>query len=99
MTNKIKVEYNTNNGSKNGIVVKRPGRCCICPSTWSLTKHHIFGKSENITIRICQNCHSALHREVESGGVGPFGRHVFAILAQCFPITSNIPDWNKDEYS
>lgn len=75
--------------------VFQPGKCSVCPATWSLTKHHIFGSSERFTIQLCCNCHGALHKEIDNGMVGTFGRHVIQILAQLFPVTAPLPEWSE----
>ena len=84
-------------GAKGSVRVVRAGVCALCPATWSLTKHHLFGSGENLTAQVCHNCHRQLHLEIESGMVGPFGRHLLQILAQVFPITAPLPEWNTND--
>lgn len=92
----IMAKYNTINTTKSGgkthsiKVVSDTGMCCLCPADYALTQHHIFGKDQRITMRLCRNCHHMVHAEVESGQVGPFGRRVFEILAGVFPVRAPV---------
>lgn len=91
LRNPIKATYSTSNKQPR-ISVGRSGACMLCPATYSLTKHHIFGAKESITARVCRNCHHMLHNEVDNGHAGPFTRHMFQALAQVFPVTAPLPD-------
>lgn len=77
--------------------IYRPGKCCLCPSTWGLTKHHVFGSKDKITMQLCANCHTTIHNEVNNANIGPFTRHAFAILTAVFPIVSSLPEWKDDD--
>lgn len=91
---RVRAVYSDPKATVKRISVKRTGRCVLCPASWSLTEHHLFGKSQRLTMTLCSNCHRAVHQEIEAGMVGPFGRHVFQMLAQVFPITAPLPDWS-----
>lgn len=88
---KIKVEYDGN-----GITIRRPGKCAICPSTWGLTKHHVFGRGHPVIMKICANCHNEFNNEVNNRQAGTFTRHIIAIMAAVWPITAQIPDWKPE---
>ena len=71
---KVKAEYTDTKAKHRSIKVRRPGSCALCPATYALTKHHIFGSGQNLTVVLCRNCHHMMHAEIEGGMVGAFGR-------------------------
>ncbi len=94
-TERVRVEYAPAKHKGKWIKIRRTGQCALCPATWALTKHHLFGNGDGLTVVLCRNCHHCIHGEVISGMVGPFGRHLFQMLAQLFPITDGLPEWSE----
>lgn len=84
-------------GANGRVFVYKDGQCTMCPSTWGLTKHHLFGNNQNFMIQLCLNCHREIHQEIEAGEIGRFGRRTIAILAELFPVTGELPQWKQEE--
>ncbi len=97
--NPVKANYSDPKakGQNRFVRVYRSGQCALCPATWSLTKHHLFGSSDRFTVQLCNNCHAMVHNEVNGGMVGPFSRHLIQMLAQVFPITTPLPEWRTND--
>lgn len=83
---RVKVTYHSpKKGNPGSVSVHRHGTCCVCERDYALTKHHVFGSNNHLTMRLCKCCHHMVHAELAGGQVGRFGRAVFQILAQAFP--------------
>ena len=67
------------------------GGCVFCPARSALTRHHVFGSGDPLTMRLCQNCHHMIHQELNVGKLGPFCRHAFKLLSQLFPVRGKLP--------
>jgi hypothetical protein len=55
------------------VTIKRHAACAVCATSGErcqLERHHVFGRTAPVVMRVCSQCHTQYHRELDTGKPG-----------------------------